>query len=219
MAPQNAASRAILMDAVESLMREQGYAAVSARAVAALTGLKYPTVFYYFESMDDLLLATYRRRTRSVQRRTEAALKSDQPLHALFSACSNPFDAALTLEYMALSNHNKLIRAETIAFGEQMRRLVADTLSVRLRRARSEARVFSALGITLSVTSLGELLGIESALGISGGHEEIKMIVDWFLRRLEGRQRHASVKKAWASKRQRISGKKSAGRKRTASRP
>ena len=121
MAPENAATRVLLMDAVESLMREQGYAAVSARAVAALSGLKYPTIFYYFESMNDLLLGTYRRRTQNVLDRTEAALNSDRPLHALWSAASDPFDAALSLEYMALSNHNELVRAETIAFGERMR--------------------------------------------------------------------------------------------------
>ena len=171
MAPENAATRVLLMDAVESLMREQGYAAVSARAVAALSGLKYPTIFYYFESMDDLLLGTYRRRTQNVLDRTEAALNSDRPLHALWSAASDPFDAALSLEYMALSNHNELVRAETIAFGERMRRIVADRLSERLRRAPGDDKgVFTPFGITLSLTSLGGLLGFESALGISGGH-------------------------------------------------
>ena len=209
MAPENAATRVLLMDAVESLMREQGYAAVSARAVAALSGLKYPTIFYYFESMDDLLLGTYRRRTQNVLDRTEAALNSDRPLHALWSAASDPFDAALSLEYMALSNHNELVRAETIAFGERMRRIVADRLSERLRRAPGDDKgVFTPFGITLSLTSLGGLLGFESALGISGGHEEIKVIVDWVLRRLEGKDRSVPVKKTRRSTRRRLSGKR-----------
>ena len=209
MAPENAATRVLLMDAVESLMREQGYAAVSARAVAALSGLKYPTIFYYFESMNDLLLGTYRRRTQNVLDRTEAALNSDRPLHALWSAASDPFDAALSLEYMALSNHNELVRAETIAFGERMRRIVADRLSERLRRAPADDKgVFTPFGITLILTSLGGLLGFESALGISGGHEEINVIVDWVLRRLEGKDRSVPVKKTRRSTRRRFSGKR-----------
>lgn len=209
MAPENAATRVLLMDAVESLMRERGYAAVSARAVAALSGLKYPTIFYYFESMDDLLLGTYRRRTQNVLDRTEAALNSDRPLHALWSAASDPFDAALSLEYMALSNHNELVRAETIAFGERMRRIVADRLSERLRRAPGDDKsVFTPFGITLSLTSLGGLLGFESALGISGGHREINVIVDWVLRRLEGKDRSVPVKKTRRSTRRRFSGKR-----------
>ena len=209
MAPENAATRVLLMDAVESLMREQGYAAVSARSVAALSGLKYPTIFYYFESMDDLLLCTYRRRTQNVLDRTEAALNSDRPLHSLWSAASDPFDAALSLEYMALSNHNELVRAETVAFGERMRRIVADRLSDRLRRAPgNDKSLFTPFGITLSLTSLGGLLGFESALGISGGHEEIKVIVDWVLRRLEGEDRSVPVKKTRRSTRRRLSGKR-----------
>jgi AcrR family transcriptional regulator len=208
MAPENAATRVLLMDAVESLMREQGYAAVSARAVAALTGLKYPTIFYYFETMDDLLLTTYRRRTQSVLERTEAALNSDRPLHALWSAASDPFDAALSLEYMALSNHNELVRAETIAFGERVRRIVADRLSDRLGRAPGDRGVFTPFGITLSLTSLGGLLGFESALGISGGHEEIEVIVDWVLRRLEEEDRSVPVKKTRRSTRRRFLGKR-----------
>src|SRR4051812_43127279 len=94
MAPENAGTRVLLMDAVEALMREQGYAVLSARAVAARAGLKYPTVFYYFETMDELLLATYRRRLKSVRERTEAALNSPRPLHALWDSLSEPSDAA-----------------------------------------------------------------------------------------------------------------------------
>jgi AcrR family transcriptional regulator len=185
MGPENAATRVLLMDAVESLMREQGYAAVSARTVAARAGLKYPTVFYYFETMDELLLATYRRRTQSVMERTEAALRSQRPLHALWEAASDPFDAALSLEYMALSNHNDLIRAETISFGEEVRRIVLGRLSERLRQASPDAEVFAPFGITVGLTSLGGLLGFESALGLSGGHREVKTIVEALLRRLE----------------------------------
>jgi AcrR family transcriptional regulator len=115
MAPTNAATRALVMDAVEFLMREQGYAAVSARAVAAQAGLKYPTVFYYFETMDHLLLATYRRHMQRVLERTEAALTSELPMHALWAAACDPADAALSIEYLAMSNHNQLIRSACVA--------------------------------------------------------------------------------------------------------
>ena len=110
MGPESSATRTLLMDAVEAVMREQGYAALSARSVAARAGLKYQIVFYYFETMDDLLLAAYRRRTETVLQRSEQALTSERPLHAFWQVSSDPFDAALTLEYMAMSNHNQLIR-------------------------------------------------------------------------------------------------------------
>jgi AcrR family transcriptional regulator len=185
MGPENSATRTTLMDAVEAVMREQGYAALSARNVAARAGLKYQIVFYYFETMDDLLLTTYRRRTQTVLERTEQALTSQRPLHALWRASLDPFDTALTLEYMALSNHNQLIRGETIAFGEQIRRIVAERLAPRLGDAGPDAQVFTPLGLTLAVSSMGSMLGFESALGILGGHPETEAIVEWCLSQLE----------------------------------
>lgn len=79
MGPENAEMRTRLMAAVESLLREKGYAALSARNVATYAGVKYPLVFYYFETMDDLLLTTYRRRTQSVLERAERLSSQTTP--------------------------------------------------------------------------------------------------------------------------------------------
>lgn len=186
MGPETAATREVLMDAVEAVMRDDGYAALSARHVAARAGLKYQIVFYYFERMDDLLLAAYRRRTQTVLARTLAALDSPRPLHAFWQAASDPSDAALSLEYMAMSNHNPLIRAETIAFGEQMRRLVAERLSAGgLSQPTPDEAVFTPFAISMAISSIGGIFGFESALGISGGRQETRALVEWCLNRLE----------------------------------
>ena len=185
MGPETAQTRTALMDAVENLMREEGYAALSARNVARRAGLKYQIVFYYFETMDELLLVTYRRRTERVLRRTEEALGSPWPLHAFWAAASDPFDAALSLEYMAMSNHNPSIRAETIAFGEQMRRVVSERMAERLDASTPDVAVFTPLAISMALSSLGGILGFEDALGIHGGHAETRALVEWCLRRLE----------------------------------
>src|ERR1700751_3427655 len=93
MGPETAAARSTLMDAVEAVMREDGYAALSARSIARRAGLKYQIVFYYFATMDDLLLATYRRRTERVLERIQQALRSERPLHAFWEVWSDPSDA------------------------------------------------------------------------------------------------------------------------------
>ena len=186
----NAAKRTTLLDAVEVVMREQGYAAVTARNVANAAGLKYQIVFYYFESMDDLLLTAYRRRTETVLERAEEALSSERPLQAFWELWSDPADAALTIEYMALSNHNQIIRAETAAFGERMRRFVAEKLSRRLGRAAFDQEAVTALGVTGSLVSIAAILGFESAMGIEGGHAETQALVRRFIGELE---RSASV--------------------------
>lgn len=184
MGPESAATRTVLMDAVEAVMREQGYAALSARSVAARAGLKYQIVFYYFETMDALLLTTYLRRLQAVLRESEEAAKSDRPLHALWHAASNPFDAALTLEYMAMANHNPAIRAATIEYGEKIRRSVVDALSAKLPKGHQD-RAITPFGIYMAVNMVGSLLGFEAALGISGGHRETVALAEWCLRRLE----------------------------------
>jgi AcrR family transcriptional regulator len=173
------------MDAVEALMREKGYAALSARNVAARAGLKYQIVFYYFETMDALLLATYRRRTHAIMERTHQALTSERPLHALWSAVSDPLDASLSLEYMALSNHSSVIRAETIAFGEQLREVIAFKLHGKLKDVGPDPEAFTPFGITLLMNWIGVILGVETALGISGGHVHARAIMDWWLNELE----------------------------------
>lgn len=185
MGPETSATRTALMDAVEALMREEGYAALSARNVAARAGLKYQIVFYYFETMDDLLLATYRRRTQTVLERAEQALSSAQPLHSYWHAWSAPEDAALTLEYMAMSNHNQVIRAETIAFGERLRQITAEKLATRLAETSPDPQVFTPMGITVAIHLMASVLGFESALGIFGGHSEAEAIAQWCLRQLE----------------------------------
>jgi AcrR family transcriptional regulator len=182
---ETSATRSQLMDAVEAVMREKGYAAVSARSVAERAGVNYQLVFYYFQGMDDLLLTTYRRRTERVREATERALASDRPLHAFWEASSEPDDAALTLEYMALSNHNEMIRTETIQFGETLRRFVADRLAERASPSTPDPAVFSPFAISLTLSSLGAILGFESALGISGGHSATRELAQWCLRKLE----------------------------------
>lgn len=185
MGPETSATRTTLMDAVEALMREEGYAALSARSIARRAGLKYQIVFYYFETMDHLLLATYRRRTEHVLERIQQALRSERPLHAFWEVWSDPSDAALSMEYMAMANHNETIRAETAAFGERVRRVELGRLSERLKQAAPDSEVFIPFAITTAIASIGGTLGLESALGISGGHGETRALVEWCLRQLE----------------------------------
>lgn len=183
--PENSAVRTTLMDAVEAVMREQGYAALSVRSIAARAGLKYQIVFYYFQTMDDLLLTTYRRRTEQVLERTERALRSEQPLRALWRGSSKSSDAALSIEFMAMSNHNSIIRAETIAFGERLRRIVAERLSNRLVSGLPVATPLTPFAISSAITAIGGIMGFEDALGISGGHTQTKALVEWCLQRFE----------------------------------
>jgi AcrR family transcriptional regulator len=68
MGPQNSASRDVMFDAVEQVLDREGYAALSARRVAEVAGFNHQTVYYYFQTMEELILGAFRRRVeRSLQ--------------------------------------------------------------------------------------------------------------------------------------------------------
>jgi len=179
---ETSATRAMLMDGVEAVMRELGYGALTARSVAERAGLKHQLVYYYFETMDELLMATYLRHTGRVSESIEQAFLSPRPLHALWQVSSNPHDALLNMEFMALANHNPAIRAETVAFGERIRRIGLEGIQRTLGPSPGEA---SPIALAMAVSALGMNLGMEATLGISGGHAELKALVEWCLDRLE----------------------------------
>ena len=61
MGTENSVTRAALLDAVETVMCADGYGALTARSVAERAGLKHQLVYYYFQTLDDLLIAAYER--------------------------------------------------------------------------------------------------------------------------------------------------------------
>ena len=58
----DAKNRALLLDAAEQLMLEEGYAAVTSRRLANKAGLKPQLVHYYFRTMEELFVEVFRRR-------------------------------------------------------------------------------------------------------------------------------------------------------------
>lgn len=177
-------TRALLLDATEAVMREEGYAAVTARRVAERAGVRHQLVYYYFQTMDDLLVAAFRRRAQLVIQQVEEVLAAPRPLHAFWNAFNDPVDAALTLEYLALANHNEQIRIETIEFGEQIRRLEAAQRYGNFKPA-GNAEIVTPYALIVSLTYIARLLGFEATLGIRGGHKETRRLVEWALRQFE----------------------------------
>lgn len=182
---QQSVTRATILDATQSLMVEEGYASVSARRVATQAGVKPALVQYYFPTMDDLLLAVYRRAAdRSIDNQV-AALASPRPLHALWALSSDTAHAALAIEFMALANHRKSIRAEIAAYSERGRTLQADALRAILSNTRFAPDDFASAGVSLLLAGMARGLVMEHGLGISSGHGEARAIVERWLEEVE----------------------------------
>ena len=173
------------MDAVEAVMREDGYGALSARSVATKANLKHQLVYYYFETLDDLLVATYERHMDRYLQRSAEAFRSERPLHAFWRVHADPADAALNMEFLAMANHHEAIRVRTIAFGEKVRLLGLDRLDTLLRQNPAARGPVNAYAVTMAITSIGSVLGLEAAIGISGGHKELRAMIEWAIDQLE----------------------------------
>ena len=179
-------TRALLLDATETVMREEGYAAVSSRRVASRAGLKPQLVHYYFRTMDDLFLAVFRRRIDDALERHAQALASDQPLRALWEVSRDPEGTAMIQEFSALANHRKIIAAEIERYGVRLRQMQAEAIGRRLAARGVDVQLYPPETVAILMTSLSLFLRMEEGVGIGAGHAETEALVERWLTRIDG---------------------------------
>jgi len=184
---EDSVTRAQLLDAAERLLLDDGYAAVTSRRVAAAAGLKPQLVHYYFRTMDDLFVAVFRRRAEDNLARFERTPPADRTLRWLWDVNADPRRAGFMIEFVALANHRKAIRAEIAAYAERWRALQVAALEEALAAAGVDADELPPEAALLVATGLAQVLGIEQALGVSAGHAAAVDFVEQAIERLEQR--------------------------------
>lgn len=181
---ESSATRALILDATERLIREEGYAAVSTRRVATEAGLKPSLVHYYFTTTDDLLLAMSRRGADDSDRMIDEALRSDDPVRALWRYFTDPSRTAVALEFMALANHRKAVRAHMAEHVEAMRQREIDLFTRLLGDRLAGVEGLAPAALSLVLAGIGRALVMEGGLGVSAGHAEARAFVEQWLDRL-----------------------------------
>ncbi|OBJ48578.1 TetR/AcrR family transcriptional regulator [Mycobacterium sp. 1423905.2] len=182
----DAKNRGLLLDAAEQLMLDEGYAAVTSRRLASKAGLKPQLVHYYFRTMEELFLAVFRRRAEEGLQMQARLLESPQPLWALWRFGTDPGFVRISMEFMALANHRKEMRAEIAYYAERFREEQRQVVTTALRRYDVGTVELPAVVWTLLMSSVSRFLVLEQALGVTGGHAETIELVEDYLRRLEG---------------------------------
>jgi len=180
----NSASRDAIFDALERVLRQDGHAGLSARRIAEEAGFNHQTIYYYFETMEELVLAAFRRRSERSLGRLEAALASEQPLRAIWEIYSDSTNGRLNIEFNALAMRNEALRAEINRYLDQSRSMQEKALASRLGRAGLPSTVGPLIPGML-IMFIANFLDRESALGVTRGHAEMEAFVDWCLRRFE----------------------------------
>jgi AcrR family transcriptional regulator len=186
MGSPEAKNRAALLDAAEQIMLEEGYPAASSRRVAEKAGLKHQLVHYYFHGMDELFTASFRRSAERGLRVQADALKSPQPLWALWKWHTSTVNAPLWTEYIAMANHRKGLRAEIAYYSKRFREEQRWIVDRALKAYGVDPGELPAVVAIVLLTSVSRVLVMEEALEVRDGHAETVEIVERYLRQLEG---------------------------------
>jgi AcrR family transcriptional regulator len=184
MGPQDSATSNALLDATERVMRDEGYAAVTSRRIAEEAGLKQQLVYYYFRTMDELLLATFKRRTARALEQLEADLARERPVEALWESLNTRVDRKLTFEFVALANHHEGIREEVARFVILSRRMEAAAVARQFSKQGIDPGPVSPAAAVFMMYCVSLMLGREAATGITEGHDDVRKLMDWALGRL-----------------------------------
>jgi AcrR family transcriptional regulator len=186
---EDSRARTALLDAAERLMLSDGYAAVTTRRVGAEAGVNPGLVYYYFGPMDNLLIEVFRRVAARSQERHAEALASKQPLWALWDLILDHTNTALNLEFLALGNHRKALRAEIKAASGRRRHMQFEALSTVLAERGVDTQRWPPEAVMLLMDGVARFMGEEDAYGVDLGHTEAIAVVERLISEVEGERR------------------------------
>jgi len=184
MGPAGSTNWHAMLDGAQDILREEGYAALTSRRIAERIGVKQRLVYYYFHTMDDLIVETFRRLSTRELERLRLALSSERPLHEIWNVSIHTTDARMISEFMALANRIEGLRKEVTHFIRESRAIQVEALSAALKRHSRKTHI-PTVGLALLATSVALAINREAQLGVADGHAEMIAVIDEFLAGLE----------------------------------
>jgi AcrR family transcriptional regulator len=180
-------TRDTLLDCVEKLMLDEGYASVTYRALAAKGGVTPSLVQYYFPTLDDIFVAAIQRYSqRNLAFLTEAlAQRVDDPLRAVWEYSWDEATGALMTEFMALGNHRKSIRSEIAAVTESVRKLQLDALTAKFGKDARPIGDLSLPALQLLMSGVPKFLTLEKGIGVKSAHAEVTKAFERYIDSVE----------------------------------
>lgn len=183
MGPQDSATSNALLDATERVLRNEGYGAATSRRIATEAGVKQQLVYYYFRTMDELLLATFKRRTERALARLEEDIAADLPIQAIWKNLTTTVDGKLVFEFVALANHHDGIRQEVARYMAASRRMEAKAIARQFAERGVDTGPLTPSAAAFIMYCVSLVLRREAATGITEGHDDVLAFMDWALGR------------------------------------
>ena len=178
-------SKLKLIEAAYDLLGEEGYHAFSARQVAQKAGLKPQLVHYYFQSMEELLIAVFQRSSAHYFRLHDEALSSRHPMRALWALNSNLPEGKRMTEYVALGKVYPGLREEMRHTGERFRAQQIEAMERIYAERDIDHTIVGPHGMVLLMSALARNFVIEAEVGVRLGHEEVKRLIQQVLDRFD----------------------------------
>ena len=180
MGPKGSETWLSMLSAAEHILQERGYGELTSRSIAERIGVKQRLVYYYFRTMEDLIVETFRHAAARELERFERALASDHPLREMWQVCADTADTKLVSEFMALANRSDALRQEVSAHIKATRKLQVAALEKALAKSgKTPTLAPSAAIIFASAAALA--VDRQTALGLSDGHAEVLEAIESFI--------------------------------------
>lgn len=181
-------TRALILDATERVMVDEGYAAVSSRRIAQELGINGATVHYYYPTTDDMFIALHERMTERQLAGFEHVLAAEDPLTALWDFQSGWAQSALGVEFLGLANHRKSIREVLARTTDAAREAQSLALARIAGQSAIDPAILPPIALATILVAVARTLTNEERVGITRGHPEVRAFVEWALTRLASPQ-------------------------------
>ena len=177
-----------MLDGAEAVLRDEGHAALTSRRIAERIGVKQRLVYYYFATMDDLVIDLFHRMSVRELERLRTAAASNLPLREIWDVCINTTDARLISQFMALAGRIEALAKEVIHFIEESRAIQVAALAEALQRTpqgRGPGARLDPAAVAIIATSVALTLTRERQLGTQAGHAAVLAMFERFLASIE----------------------------------
>lgn len=170
-----------LLDAAESILVAEGYPAVTTRRLGAVAGVNHGLVHYYWDSLEDLLVAVLERFTERLLARQRALYARDAPFverwreamrHLLESDRDSGYQK-VWLELQALAWNRPALRSRVAAVAESWRAVVADAFERAVADGELDTRGWPLQAVVALVVTANEGVLLEQQTGVRTGHAEL----------------------------------------------
>lgn len=186
MAVDGARQRELIVDAAEALLADGAGTTISARTVTSKAGLKSQLLYYYFHTMDELILEVVRRIEARRIRRLETALAEPDPLLAILEMNTDPAVTTLSSGILALAGRSRPVRDEIIRAAREFRAMQVKAVTRLLNERGASVDPALVAGMVFIASAVMRTIDGEAAFGLSDGHEQAREIIEKVIRRTGG---------------------------------